>query len=184
MKYGLIACAAFLLIVYLETALPKGEPIPTQAEIAATAAVRRASERNLPPPDLANWTLSTSKNEMDDSEQYSLSSGEPESGMIGIRCERGKIDIVIVTKDQIEPEYGGGHTARLKFDSEKPVSQQWSESTNGKGLFSKSPRVMLKQMLRAKVMLYEFTPFQAANRVISFNMDGLSTAFAPMAKAC
>ena len=101
-----------------------------------------------------------------------------------IRCAKGVPEVYIHVADYVQPELGGGHTIRLKFDALTARIESWEQSTDSKSLFSLFPSLMLYRMIKSKRMLFEFTPYEKPKRLITFNVSGLETALKPMAGSC
>jgi len=136
----------------------------------------------------SHWRVSLKKSEMDGVVTTTLvadSSNFSGAGGLAIRCGGNKAEVYVALGDYVQPELGGGHSARIKFDSEEPISEDWYESTDSKGLFSHYPLPLLHRLLTAKKFLFEFTPFEASKHVLSFDLTGLSRALTPaILKSC
>jgi hypothetical protein len=59
------------------------------------------------------------------------------------------------------------------LDSNSPVRQSWSALKDEHALFSQSPTVLLADLKKHKVMLFEFDPFNTANTAtVTFDLSG------------
>jgi hypothetical protein len=92
---------------------------------------------------------------------------------------RNKAEVYVSLGDFVQPELEGGHSVRIKFDSDPPISEGWSEATDSKALFSYVPLQLMRRLLKTKRFLFEFRPFESSNRVLSFDLTGLSRALTP-----
>jgi hypothetical protein len=101
------------------------------------------------------------------------------NGGLIIRCGGGKAQIYVYLDDYAQPELGGGHTVRLKFDSGDPVEDGAFESSDSRGLFTYYPLQLLRRLKRTRVFLFEFTPYEKQKKVLSFNLTGLSGVLTP-----
>jgi hypothetical protein len=107
------------------------------------------------------------------------------AGGLVIRCGGDKAEVYVYLDDYAQPELGGGHTIRVKFDSAAPISEAWHESTDSRGLFTYFPLQLLKKLLSTRRFLFEFTPYEKQKKVFSFDLIGLSRVLTPpMAKSC
>lgn len=102
-----------------------------------------------------------------------------------IRCGGNKAELYVAVGDLVQPELGGGHRVRIKFDSDPPIPEEWSESTDNKALFSYLPLQLMHRLLKTKWFFFEFAPFESTNRVLSFDLTGLSHILTPaITKSC
>ena len=130
----------------------------------------------------SRWSVSSKKSAMDGVVTTTLVNHSVNFGAAGgivIRCGENKAEVYVNLGDFVQPELGGGHSVRIKFDSDPPIPEGWSESTDNKALFSYRPVLLLRRLLTAKTFLFEFTPFEAGVRILSFNLMGLSRALTP-----
>ena len=137
---------------------------------------------------LSRWRVSSKKNEMDGVVTTTLITRSLNLGAAGaliIRCGGDKAEVYVSVGDQVQPELGGGHSVRIKFDSEAPIPEGWNESTDSRALFSYLPLQLMHRLLTTKRFLFEFTPFESSNRVLSFDLTGLFRAITPaITKSC
>lgn len=148
----------------------------------------------VPTSATGKWQDSAQTSEMDDSTTISiqLRAEEPMTGWLEdftpvliVRCKE-KTDVYIFTNTQSAVESGNldGATVRLRFDDEPAREYDTSLSTDGKGLFFPKPRVLLTQIMTHDKLLFEFTPFNAATDVTSFDLRGAKEAAQPILEAC
>lgn len=131
------------------------------------------------------WSVLEKTSEMDNSKTVQISrdakndietwSGRERPEII-IRCSKKQLEAYVVTNIPAEVTYGDGRPVRLKFDEEKPISQWWFPSTDQKALFAPASSKFVSQAAYAKVLLFEFTPFERAQEVIRFELNGLPEA--------
>jgi hypothetical protein len=102
-----------------------------------------------------------------------------------VRCQEGKTEAYVVTGSaaNVESETDS-HTVRLRFDDRNPVTQHWSESTDHEALFAPSGKLLAKQILKAKTLVFQFTPFNASPATAKFNVSGLDHHIGLVATAC
>lgn len=102
-----------------------------------------------------------------------------------VRCQEGKTDAYLVTGMPASVEYGtDSHTVRLRFDDGKPTTQHWSESTDHEALFAPNAVQLAKQMVKAKTLVLQFTPFSASPAVARFNLQGFGSYLGKVSGAC
>jgi hypothetical protein len=135
----------------------------------------------------SHWHSSSSKNELDGIVTTTLtlhSSNFGGAGALVIRCGGDQAEIYVALGDYVQPELGGGHSVRIKFDAEAPITEDWTESTDSRGLFTYAPLPLLHKLLRIRQFLFEFTPFEKRSKVFSFDLFGLVRAVAPIERSC
>jgi hypothetical protein len=92
-----------------------------------------------------------------------------------VRYKEGDFDVYIVTGMPANPELGtDDFTVRIRLDKQKAYTEQWSESTDRRSLFSPDPVDLVSRMADSKFMIFEFTPFNASPQVIPFEVRGLA----------
>ena len=78
-----------------------------------------------------------------------------------------------------------GHTVRVRLDDETPIAQTWSESTDHNSLFFEEDAIVLvKQLVKAKKLAFQFTPFNASPAVAHFSLRDLENHISELAAAC
>lgn len=147
-----------------------------------------------PPPP--GWVVDESTSPMDDSPTVSLTLEANQSfktwtrrtvtPVLVIRCQERRTELYIVNgaATNTEPEHLGSATVRLRLDDAAPISQVWSESTDDKALFARSPIALVRQMARADTLTYQFTPLSSSPVIVTFTLQGLAERLPPLAKAC
>jgi hypothetical protein len=103
-----------------------------------------------------------------------------------IRCKEHKTDVFVVTGMPAAPELGlfSRFTIRLRFDEGKPSYQEWSGATDGQALFAQSAPALARRMSSARIMRFEFTPYNASPQIATFHVEGLKNHLPKVAKAC
>lgn len=102
-----------------------------------------------------------------------------------VRCKSRELDIYIHTGTQSEVEYNTDQTTvNLRFDDLPAIAVKTNHSTDGEALFFQEVQDMFKILLMAKTMLFEFTPFNAAPAVTTFDVHGFKEAVEPMQQPC
>lgn len=98
-----------------------------------------------------------------------------------VQCySRGRPDVLVDIGAAASVEYGtDSHTVRVRLDSNSPVRQHWSASKDDKGLFSQSPTLLIAELKKHNVMLFEFDPFNTSTTsTVMFDLSGLSESMA------
>lgn len=106
----------------------------------------------------------------------SATSGNPE---LVIRCEGKKTDLMVSTDSVVDD-----HSVRLKLDEGKPLTQQWDRSEDYEVLFPRQPILLAKQLSGAKVLMFEYKPYQRGEQVLEFQLDGLRDALSEVSTVC
>lgn len=141
------------------------------------------------------WRVREDASAMDDSSTVTMSLDAAESirawpsevhtPTLVIRCRENQTNVYIVNGTSPNVEYGrDGATVRLRLDSEPAFSRVWSKSTDGEALFSPNAIQFAKQLVNAKTLLYEFTPFNSSPQQTTFNLDGILEHLPKVATAC
>lgn len=110
----------------------------------------------------------------DDTYQAWLGSRKPR---IAVQCYTHRHpDVFVEIGGSATVEYGDElHTVRIKFDGGQPTKQRWSQSKDNQALFASSPTLLIGDMKRHKLMLFEFDPFNTpTSATVSFEMAGLA----------
>jgi hypothetical protein len=72
---------------------------------------------------------------------------------------------------------------RFRFDQRPPISEIWEVSNNGAALFTPTPENMVRQLLGAKTMHFEFTPRSSGRKQVRFEVAGLNKQIARFGRA-
>lgn len=142
------------------------------------------------------WGLSEGKGEMDGSPRVVLAidaDGKVEGWLsskvptLVVRCSEKRTEVYVNTGLRASVERGGdleSHTVRLRFDDGEPVTQAWSEGTDGKALFAAGSVDLAKRIAKAKALRFQFTPHNASPAVATFPVAGADTLVPKVATAC
>ena len=140
------------------------------------------------------WHKVESKSALDDSTTvgFGLKAEDSIEGPVGkstpvliVRCQDKKVEVFISTGMPASVEEGtDDHHVRLRFDSDAPQAEAWSEATNNEALFAPEPARLIKALVGAKKMAFGFTPFDANPQVTVFNVAGLGHQLAQTSGAC
>ena len=140
------------------------------------------------------WHKAESKSALDDSTTVGLGLQAEDSidGPVGkstpvliVRCQDKKVEVFISTGMPASVEEGtDDHHVRLRFDSDAPQVEAWSEATNNEALFAPEPARLIKALVGAKKMAFGFTPFDANPQVAVFKVAGLGHQLAQTTGAC
>ena len=152
-------------------------------------------EESLADASADRWNLSEDRSAMDDSENVGLTliANEPVHEWIDtytpvlvINCREKRTNAYIDVGTPSQPEYGeyNTHRVRVRLDKREARLETWSESTDGKALFSPNPISFSKQLETAKILTFEFTPFNAAPATTTFDLRGLSNHLGRVFQAC
>jgi type VI secretion system protein VasI len=160
------------------------------------------------------WHLAETRSPMDDSktEILRVDAQEQIQGPVGaitpsliVRCKEKKTDVYVETgmAASIEERIDGGpsefHKVRLRLDDSSATYDSWSESTDHKALFvrdmvlddranivamSGGAMAFAKKLASAKMLRFEFTPFNGSPQVMHFDLRGLDSHLNKVAEAC
>lgn len=141
------------------------------------------------------WSSQTTVSPLDDSKNVYLilkadaaitnRLGETFLPVLIIRCEEKGIDAYIVTGMAPNVDYSADDvTVKLSFDKNEGKRIKLSKSTDGKALFFQSPKDWVRQIEDADALLFEFTPYNSAPVMTTFDIRGLKEAIEPLRKAC
>jgi hypothetical protein len=169
----------WVLVVLLATILFSLNCGPAQQQPTASQVVDPTALNPQSRAELRSWVLTESVNKMDGTPEITLSKLAPPGAALVIRCVRRETDVYVVT-----PEVVSNGRIRIKFDDSAPQHENWSESTGDSALFSPEPVLFARKMAKSKTLLFEFTPFQKARRIIQFDVSGLEIQLPKIMYAC
>lgn len=136
------------------------------------------------------------KSEMDDSRivTFSLPAINKISGWLTVkqpvlvlRCAEKRFDIYIITGMPAQIEYGYGYDGapvEIRLDSDKLFKEKWGESTDNDALFAHQSYRLAKQLLGKRLMLFKFTPFNANEAIIKFDLTGFDEKYEYLKQVC
>lgn len=103
-----------------------------------------------------------------------------------VSCREGKTETYtnVGMNSSVESGLYNRHTVRVRFDEQKAFQQRWSESTDNEALFAPDGGALAEQIAKAKVMLLEFTPFNASPATVRFNVAGFDQHLGKVKEAC
>ena len=141
------------------------------------------------------WTITREKSEMDDTSTIIISKGATDTlalrntystPLLVARCKENKTDLFFITGYSFNPVAGlyDKQPIRIRIDDEEAEEQIWSESTDGEAIFSENPVKILKRLNASKSLKIEFTPFDSASHVSSFDLSGISKHLPEIASTC
>jgi hypothetical protein len=81
-------------------------------------------------------------------------------------------------------EHGDSVTAMIRFDQAPARTISMDESTDKEGLFLRSPKAAIVEMLRRQRLVFRFTPFNSAPQETLFDLTGLGSVAPEMMAAC
>jgi len=91
-----------------------------------------------------------------------------------VRCKEKATEVFVWTGTSANVEGGSDeHTVRLRLDENTPTTEHWSESSNDQSLFAPDGSGLAKQLVGARILTFEFTPFNANPAVARFSLQGL-----------
>lgn len=180
---GILSALVFFMPILLTHPVSSSPP---------SSPIASSTPSNNKPTD--QWQVSEGSSPMDGSPTVVLSLPsqgniqgwlESEHPDLIIRCQENKAEIYVVTGTSASVEYGSdAHTVRLRFDEEKPITQHWSASTDGKALFAPNAINLAKQLNNHSKFTFQFTPFQANPAIAVFELDGIDKHIGEVKKAC
>lgn len=126
-----------------------------------------------------DWVVTSETNPMDSVKTVAAlkDSVEHPAAALVIRCRGKHAEVYVKAPEVVSEEYG----VRIKFDEGKAAKQRWERATSYDALFSPAPVDLLRSVRAAKTFYFEYTPYQRAARVVSFDVTNLP---ASMAAAC
>jgi type VI secretion system protein VasI len=146
--------------------------------------------------EIGQWKIEKEISKIDDSANISLSlkAGQNISGWprkisrptLFLRCKEKNIDAYVGTNMTPAVEHGlhDATTATLRFDKDKALQEEMSESTDHNALFFKNPVDIISKMFEHGAMLFQFTPSNSSPVMTTFNLAGLKKAIQPLTEAC
>jgi len=96
-----------------------------------------------------------------------------------IRCKQAKLEVFVTALD-----VKGSESVNVRFDKRPYKQESWSYSTDYHALFSKSPKLLLKEIMRSSEMLLEYQPFVASPAIVKFRLPSFTSHLPELAKAC
>jgi len=140
------------------------------------------------------WIVNSMTSKIDDSKVVVLTKASKEKitgwhsehwPSLIIRCSEKKLSAYITTGMPSNVEYGhDGATATIRFDKNKAFKKRMSKSTDNKALFFSRAKWFVGKMLKAKEMLFVFTPFNSSPTQIEFDLRGLDKVVGDLYSAC
>ncbi|MBK9586864.1 MAG: hypothetical protein KA178_12920 [Alphaproteobacteria bacterium] len=102
------------------------------------------------------------------------------------RCKENKTDFYFNADTNFDVIYGRHSQAEIRYriDEQKPITEYWSESTDGKAAFSDTAINTLRKMADAESILIEFTPHNASPVTAKFDIHGLRPLLQKIAETC
>jgi len=201
-KFAIASIPALVILVALGTffwAVILGllSPLKRHESFSPAGVSAPRSQRSEASPageTLPSWRVQTSTSAMDGSKMVALQldSDSEFPGSFGmhratlvLRCKEKKTEAYIVTGTRASVENTEEtHAVRLRFDQAEPVTEHWSESTSGDTLFARNGRQLIDRLVKADVLTFEFTPFDAGPAVVRFALNGLGDRLPELAQAC
>jgi hypothetical protein len=191
---GLVGVAVIgLIVVGLGTEADSGTKLP-RTSTTANASNNSDAAAN-PVGTISGWEVSREANQMDGTKQVyvSIDAADKIPGVIGsnrptltIQCGKRKTELVINVGSPLQNEYGeyDSYAVRVKFNNGKPTVQRWTGATNNEAVFSPSPVQLVKQLSKADVFYFEFTPFERSATTVKFNVSGLKEKLDTVQDVC
>jgi endonuclease YncB( thermonuclease family) len=129
------------------------------------------------------WKVVRSTYAMDDTPilAYSVRSEGPAatSSTLMIRCKQAKLEIYVTALD-----VKGSEAVNVRLDKRPYRTEFWDYSTDHRALFSKSPKLLLKEILRSQRMLVEYQPFVESPAILTFSIPPFDKHLPELAKVC
>ncbi|MGE0456244.1 MAG: type VI secretion system-associated protein TagO [Vicinamibacteria bacterium] len=164
-------------------------------QTAATPSAPPRGTSPTPPRTTGGWQLAESRSPMDDSRivVLSLAAENEAAGWLArqrpglvIRCASRKTDVYVITGMSVNPELGLHEkaTVTVRFDATAPRTMVAFQSTDDEALFLPGGVTLARQLVGAKRLVFEFTPFRSSPQQVFFDLAGLRKAIAPVQEAC
>jgi len=188
--------ATFWMIGYFTSPDSGQTDSPKLPDYAVNTGKSTGLKTNLYEAAPSNWVIQRSKSEMTDtptvmaivqsSNEYSYWLGGPKKAEFVARCSENKTEALLSTNSRFNVEYGEYNKARirLRIDDKKPVTQYWSESTDGEAAFATGAIKLLKDLRDAKTLTVEFIPFNSSPAILKFDVSGFAPHLDEIAKTC
>ncbi len=172
-----VALAAFLGIILVGLAswfsrTPETKSHATSTDLAPFSAPSQADSAN-------DWVLANSTDPMDGTPLVTLTRSGTDDSSLMIRCAKHKTDAYVDTNAVVD-----NGAVRIKFDQGAPMHQSWTRSTDYKALFAPDAVSFARQLSKAKMFMFEYTPFQEGARSISFDVSDLGPKLQRISDAC
>lgn len=144
---------------------------------------------------VSKWKVEVNTSPIDDSKNVTLVltaessiEGWPAKKFVPallVRCKEKTTDAYIVTGMAPAVEYGvHSATVTLRLDKNPAFKVAASKSTDGEALFFPSPISLIKRIINADTMLFQFVPFNSGGQMTTFDVRGLGEAIKPLREAC
>lgn len=180
---------------------PTATPASTRIDPRLEAAVRQAAVASAratsvrPSESNDRWNASHDQSQMDGTNgvTFSLSAENEIEGWLAqnrpdlvVRCHEHKTDVYVITGMPAQPELGKyeTYTVRLRFDAAQPEAQAWDGSTDSKALFSEHPIGLARRIATTRTLLFQFTPFNASQVIVTFDVRGFAPHLAELTRVC
>jgi type VI secretion system protein VasI len=195
---GLVIAVVVVVVVIIAFASGSRVQNASQPAISQSSASNAQDE---------GWKISTSRDPMNDAQNIDASIQadnqvqawlDTPRPVLHVRCSDGKMSVYVWTGTaaSVESGYDGGlsygHKVTLRFDNNPEFGEDWAESDDNKELFEMDEDLegtnpahnLIVQMVQAKTLLFQFTPFNANPVIAHFDVEGLSAHIDQITKPC
>lgn len=195
MRYAIVV-SLFSLGCSKATPSKQVEPVPAKFVSPPSLSAAQAPQPSLvpavqvtsikePEPVTDAWQANITTSEMDDVKTTVLRldaenkirgfGGIESKPELIVRCANKSLDAYVITHTPANLNFGDdGYRVKLRFDSAKPVDQEWSASEDHAALFASKPRALVEQLEKAAVFRFQFTPLVSVSEVVTFNVQGFA----------
>lgn len=157
-----------------------------------------AQKRQSPPkktlPTEQTWKVKTSKSDMTDQIEVVLTLKadntvvgiiEPVRPVLILRCKEGKFEVFVNSGFILDSDIDSETKVRIRMDDDVPFVDTWSISTDNMATFCNEPAEFLERvLLKCKKLRIGMRPFDATERVATFNVRGLEMHISTLIAAC
>lgn len=145
--------------------------------------------------EIGHWVVTQTIDEFTDETSY-LVFGDSEDTFRGwldeyhatlaVGCYNNNLRVAVDIDTQFDVEYGAGDyiTVLLRFDNEAASSAIMRELESGSVAIFENPEEMLRQLLSHNSLLFGFTPFNAAQASVTFDLTRLQEALDASEHTC
>ena len=157
-----------------------------------------ALQRGYGAPNEAAWTVHTSISPIDDSTNVLLQIlsndvvpskfGGPIRLALAMRCSEGKPSLSVDFGDHfmVSSKFADWGAVSYRIDRAPAAREEWTHTTDNASLMVADVHAIrvMRQLLGAKTLLVQATPFGEGPITATFDVDGLEAVIAPLRSAC
>ena len=108
----------------------------------------------------------------------------PTQPVLVVRCLSHTTEALVYTRSATRIEPHEGKTVTVSVDDEPAQTEQWTDSDDKVALFAPDGAAFAQRLLKAKSLRFGYSPHNADDVVVQFNVAGLSRLITPLAREC